>query len=156
LNDEHSSVRSSAADALGEIGDSATVTALIQALNDEHFYVRWRAANALGKIGNSTAVTGLIQALNDEHSSVRSSAADALGEIASPEKLPELTDLLSTTTKTYLLDTISKIQNRCKFYNYTLTQPPRPHPTPISISMTYILHLDAFPQRITSKHFARK
>ncbi len=149
-------MRSSAADALGEIGDSATVTALIQALNDEHFYVRWRAANALGKIGNSTAVTGLIQALNDEHSSVRSSAADALGEIASPEKLPELTDLLSTTTKTYLLDTISKIQNRCKFYNYTLTQPPRPHPTPISISMTYILHLDAFPQRITSKHFARK
>ncbi|NMF65628.1 HEAT repeat domain-containing protein [Brasilonema octagenarum] len=141
LKDEDSHVRRSAANALGNIGDFRAVTPLIQALNDEYFHVLRSAANALGNIGNSTAVTGLIQALNDEHSSVRSSAADALGEIASPEKLPELTHLLSTTTKTYLLDTISKIQNRCKFYNYTLTQPPRPHPTPISISMTYILHL---------------
>ncbi|NMG22116.1 HEAT repeat domain-containing protein [Brasilonema bromeliae] len=134
-------MRRRAAQALEKIGDSTAVTGLIQALNDEDSDVRRRVVGALVKIGDSTAVTGLIQALNDEDSDVRRSAAQALRNITSPEKLPELTHFLLTTTETHLLNIISNIQDRCKFYNYTLTQPPRPQPTPTSISMTYILHL---------------
>lgn len=53
LNDENSFVRSSAAGALGDIGNSQAVDALILALNDENSDVRKSAASALGNIGNS-------------------------------------------------------------------------------------------------------
>ncbi len=143
LNDEDSDVRRSAAEALGKIGSSEAVEVLKLALNDENYNVRRSAAEALGKIGSSEAVEVLKLALNDEDSYVRRSAAKALGKIADPQLMPELNDILRTNTKISLLDTIAAIQERCKFYNYTLTQPPLSSATPKSICMTTynILHL---------------
>ncbi|WP_256379388.1 HEAT repeat domain-containing protein [Brasilonema sennae] len=50
LEDEDYSVRSSAADALGEIKSSAAVPQLIKLLEHEDFLVRSNAADAIGEI----------------------------------------------------------------------------------------------------------
>ncbi|MBD1888832.1 HEAT repeat domain-containing protein [Coleofasciculus sp. FACHB-SPT9] len=157
LNDEDSDVRWRAADALGKIGSDAVIPELVKALNDEKYYVRKSAADALGKIGSDAAIPELVKALNYEDSSVRGSAAKALGKIASPELLPDLFRRLETDKETKLLDTISAIQERCKFYNYTLSKlssasslqcleiPPTPlkkgDVQSISIKLMHILHL---------------
>ncbi|SDW69166.1 HEAT repeat domain-containing protein [Nitrosomonas oligotropha] len=81
LKDGDSSVRMSAANALGKIGDKAAVNALIHSLKDENSAVRSRAASALGEIGDKAAVDSLIHSLKDEDSIARWTAAEALGEI---------------------------------------------------------------------------
>jgi hypothetical protein len=149
LNHEDYYVRRNAAEALRKIGNEAAVPALVQALNHEDYDVRSSAAYALGNIGNEAAVSALVQALNHEYSNVRRNAAEALGKIASSELLPYLSELLQTTGESYLVNTISAIQERCKYYNYTLRQPetplePQPNipPSPsISIPLMRILHL---------------
>jgi HEAT repeat protein/predicted MPP superfamily phosphohydrolase len=123
LKDEDSYVRSRAAEALGKIGSHAAVEELVNVLSDEDYDVRSGAAEALGKIGSDAAIAELVNALNDKKYDVRRRAAEALVKIASPELLPDLSLRLKTDKEPNLLDTISAIQNRCKFYNYTLTQP---------------------------------
>ncbi len=149
LNHENYTVHFCAAEALGKIGNEAAVSALIQALNHENYTVRSSAIEALGKIGNEAAVSALVQALNDEDDTVRWSAARALGTIASSELLPHLSELLQKTGKSNLFNALSAIQERCKYYNYTLTQPenlrtPQPiipsSPSPYP-SVMHILHL---------------
>ena len=98
---------------------------LVKALNHEKF-VRWRAADALRNINSDAAIPELVNALNHEPYYVRRSAAEELGKIASPELLPDLSERLKTDKETNLLNTIAAIQERCKFYNYTLTQPSSP------------------------------
>jgi HEAT repeat protein len=99
---------------------------LVKALNDKNFYVSGSAAKALGQIGSEAAISELVKAFNHEYSYIRRRAAEALGKIASPELLPGLYERLETDEQTDLLHTISAIQERCKFYNYTLTQPSSP------------------------------
>ena len=140
LNHADSNVYSSAAEALGNIGNEAAVPALVQALNHADSSVRWRAAEALENIGNEAAVSALVQALNHADSSVRWRAAEALENIASSKLLPDLFKLLQTTGENYLLNTISAIQERCKYYNYTLTQ-TAPLVQYSSVSVMHILHL---------------
>lgn len=53
LTDKDSSVRCSAAEALGKIGSENAVPSLIEALNDSDGNVRQKVAEALGKIGES-------------------------------------------------------------------------------------------------------
>ncbi|NMG10996.1 NACHT domain-containing protein, partial [Brasilonema sp. UFV-L1] len=69
LKDESSSVRSSAADALGKLGNSSdiVVQGLLALLKDESSSVRSSAADALGKLGNSSdfVVQGLLALLKD-------------------------------------------------------------------------------------------
>ncbi len=79
-----------ALEALGNIGNSQAVEALIAALKHEDWDVRWKAAVALGNIGNSQAVEALIAALKDEDEDVRRYAAVALGKIDSSETLAKL------------------------------------------------------------------
>jgi HEAT repeat protein/WD40 repeat protein len=74
-------VRSSAAEALGEIKAKRAVEPLILALNDEDSKVRKNSVEALGKIGDARVVEPLILALNDEDSKVRKNAVEALGKI---------------------------------------------------------------------------
>ena len=64
-------VRSSAAEALGEIGDARAVEPLCAALRDKDVDVREAAAEALGKIGDARAAVPLRSALGDEDSDVR-------------------------------------------------------------------------------------
>jgi HEAT repeat protein len=52
LKEVYSSVRRSAAKALGNTGNEAAVPALVQALNDEDYDVRSSGAEALGKIAS--------------------------------------------------------------------------------------------------------
>ena len=146
LQHEDSSVRSSAASALGKIKDSQVVKALIQALNDQDSSVRSSAASALGEIKDSQVVQALIQALNDQDSHVRGSAASALGQIGDSEILSRMWELRTGLHYTlYAMYAISEIQERCKFYNHEIFHsPPVEEETKteseISKSSTYIFH----------------
>jgi HEAT repeat protein len=80
LNDETVFIRSKAANALREIGNTRAVDPLIKILKDDYFYIRDEAVWALVNIGEA-AVEPLIQALNDGDWRVRWGAARALGEI---------------------------------------------------------------------------
>ncbi|MFK0731963.1 MAG: HEAT repeat domain-containing protein, partial [Gloeotrichia echinulata HAB0833] len=116
-------VRGRAADALGNIGNERAVDALINALEDADLYVRRRAANALVKIGNERAVDALINALQDADYEVRWRAAEALEKIAEAKNLAQIWELLlNGITDNHNI--ILNIQERCKFYNYDITQTP--------------------------------
>ncbi|RCJ38347.1 hypothetical protein A6770_13435 [Nostoc minutum NIES-26] len=120
LQDEDSVVRSIAAQALGKSGNTTAVEALIMALQDEDYVVRDSAAQALGKIANGAALEPLITALGDEDSNVRESVAEALGEIAGSEVLHNIWELQLKTPSWDKSEAISKIQERCKFYNHEI------------------------------------
>ncbi|MEH1849289.1 MAG: HEAT repeat domain-containing protein, partial [Nostoc sp.] len=120
LQDENSFVRWRAADALEKIGNEAAVSALIKALQDEDSSVRRSAADALGEIGNEAAVSALIKALQDEDFFVRWRAAEALGKIAGSEVLHYIWELQLKTPSGDKSNVISKIQERCKFYNHEI------------------------------------
>jgi HEAT repeat protein len=82
LEDEDSSVRITAAEALGKIGEADSVTrALIQALQDHDVTVREKAAEALGKVSGPYAVGALTKTLGDQHKQVRIVATEALATI---------------------------------------------------------------------------
>ncbi|MEP0801961.1 HEAT repeat domain-containing protein [Funiculus sociatus] len=149
LHDTNPKARETAIKVLGKLDTEAAIPYLRQALNDEDSHVRISASEALGKISDEAAVPALLQALNDEDSHVYWIAANALGKIASPALIPDFSLRLKTDKETYLLNTISAIQERCKFYNHTLTQPiltpePQLNIPPIqrfSIPLMHILHL---------------
>jgi HEAT repeat protein len=83
-------VRSDAARALGEVGDTRSVETLIRALEDRESSVRYYAAGALGKIGDARSVEPLIRALEDSGETFRSNAAEALGEIGDARSVEPL------------------------------------------------------------------
>lgn len=82
LNDESSTVRQGAIDALGQLQDSQAVPALINMLNDGERAVREGAIEALGQIGDQQALRPLMALLSsDEDWHVRYRACYALGDI---------------------------------------------------------------------------
>ncbi len=87
LRQENKEVGSSAAQALGSMGEVA-ILKLIPLLDDKDTRVRWRAAYTLGRIGKSAkiAIPKLMLMLNDRDENVRSSAAYALGSMGDPAK----------------------------------------------------------------------
>ncbi|WP_155752998.1 HEAT repeat domain-containing protein [Scytonema sp. UIC 10036] len=86
LQDRESFYRTSAANALAQLGSKAKVaiSALIDALKEEDEEVRSFAAHALQKIGldAKVAIPTLISALKDQDENVRASVAYALDFIA--------------------------------------------------------------------------
>ena len=66
LGDKDSSIRRSAAEALGLMADERVVDSLIPVLKDKNRFVRQEAILALGKIGGLRSVEHLTQALNTE------------------------------------------------------------------------------------------
>jgi HEAT repeat protein len=74
-------VRYRAAEALGGIRDSRSVTALIHALCDGRDHVRYMAAKGLGKLGETRARRPLTAALSDENPFVRRAAEEALAAL---------------------------------------------------------------------------
>ncbi|KAB8317666.1 NACHT domain-containing protein [Tolypothrix campylonemoides VB511288] len=147
-----SDVRSRAVSVLGQIKSETAVSQLIKLLEDEDSYVRSSAASALEKIKSETAVTQLIKLLEDQKSNMRSSAADALvqikseaapqlikllededfyvryraadilGKIGEPSILPDIKKFLLKGKHLNLLNTISSIQERARYYDPTLIQ----------------------------------
>lgn len=97
LTRDYSPVQSSAAYALGEIGDERAVEVLIKQMKDGGSdSIRSNAAIALGKIGKETAVPDLIQRLRDNRAVVRSSAALSLGKIGSETAIEPLIEVLNS------------------------------------------------------------
>ncbi|MBK8905420.1 MAG: HEAT repeat domain-containing protein [Anaerolineaceae bacterium] len=94
LRDSDWHVRSSAAEALGEVGDATVTSALVTTLGDSDKFVRSSAAEALGKIRDVAAVSPLITALGDSDSHVRSSSAESLGQIGDVAAVPTLVTAL--------------------------------------------------------------
>ena len=79
LKDKHPRVRSSAAHALGRIGNPTAVEPLTVALKDTAPQaVRINVLHALGKFGRSAAAAALTSALADPAASVRRCAITAL------------------------------------------------------------------------------
>ena len=76
-------VRTSAAEALGQIGDARAFEPLIAALKDQNAFVRTSAAKALRQIG-ARAVEPLVAALADTNEPIRQASAEALAKIGGP------------------------------------------------------------------------
>jgi HEAT repeat protein len=89
-------VKTTAAWALGTIGDSKSAAALGAAMGDRSARVRSRAAWALGQIEPDEAPRGLVAALGDSSDKVRLTTAWALGQIEDPATLSALSQALTT------------------------------------------------------------
>ena len=95
---QHHRLREEAAQALGQLGDSRAIPALINALEWKYdSYLHSCAAEALGEIGDPVAVPGLIVALTDGHARVKGHAAQALGRIGDPRAIRPLVSVLHWT-----------------------------------------------------------
>ena len=87
-------VREEAARALGRIGLTEAVTALVRALRDPQSSIRPEAARALGQIGDPRAVPALIEGLASASTEVQDACAHALGAIGGREPVRHLRRLL--------------------------------------------------------------
>jgi len=90
LNSYEEFVRGQAAAALGDLGDSSAVPALIDALQDESKEVRGHCVVSLMTLKDKKAVTPLTKLLTDDDSEVRGLAAAALGEIGNRKAIKPL------------------------------------------------------------------
>jgi len=97
LTRDYPPVQSSAAFALGEIGDERAVEILLQQMKDgETDSIRSNAAIALGKIGKEETVPSLTSRLRDNKAGVRSSAALSLGKIGNETAVGPLIEVLNS------------------------------------------------------------
>jgi len=92
--DSKPEVRLSVIQALGSIGDPASVPAISKTLREDP-KVQREAVKALVKIGGKPAIEALVEALNQEET--RLAAVQGLGEIADPEAKPSLLALYRKT-----------------------------------------------------------
>ena len=81
LDDPEASVRQTAADALGKIGDQSAESVLVRALHDAEPAVREAAARGLSRLSSLSPETAavLVLLLQDSHVAVQRTAAQALG-----------------------------------------------------------------------------
>ena len=75
--------------------------ALIIALGDESGDVRREAAESLLKLNDSRAVAPLAKALRDKDGTVRKTAIQALGIMKAQEAVPDLIDIVDSTSSSY-------------------------------------------------------
>jgi HEAT repeat protein len=89
LADRESSIRQTAAEALGKIGDQQAEPFLIQTLRDPDPVVREAAARGIGRLSSVRAGAGteLMALLHDPDRSVRGAAAQALGAVEGTSSL---------------------------------------------------------------------
>jgi len=85
LRHRNAAVRRSAARALGELGNAASVLPLRRALKDSDPYVRQQAIEALRKIGNEEAVEVLAEAAFSRQADIAALSAQALANLETPQ-----------------------------------------------------------------------
>lgn len=95
LSSDIPELRMAAANALGNLGETNAIPALIQALDDENPAVRTRVCAALGTLEHPRAVEPLIEQLDDSRGRVRLAAANALATIGNDRALSALLAMLS-------------------------------------------------------------
>lgn len=81
--------------ALGMLGDSAAVPALLAALQGRDGRLHAVAAEALGQLGDPAATPALLAALSSQDTEIRTRAARALASIGDESSLPEILRLLA-------------------------------------------------------------
>ena len=86
-------VRMGAAHALGEIGDTAAVAFLMEALDDTSYSVINAAMVGLGRLRAARAYDRLVELTGSDNRHVRKHAAMALGELGNPAARPVLRKL---------------------------------------------------------------
>lgn len=99
LDDPDASIRTTAAEALGKIGDQKAEPYLLLALDDADAGVRKAASRSVGQLPaiGGGAGTKLVALLRDPDISVRRAAAQALGAVeGTPELASSLTSLLTS------------------------------------------------------------
>jgi HEAT repeat protein len=101
LKDKNSSVRETAARALGKTGNPRSVELLISAIEGVVWFERETPTETLKAISDHQAVEPLIHALTDADSHVRGAAARALGEIGDPRALQPLIRVMQTPEEEY-------------------------------------------------------
>jgi HEAT repeat protein len=79
--------------ALGRLGDSSAVPALIASLDDPDPMVRAASIAAIGTIKDRDAVIPLINRLNDKEISIRIGAAEVLGKLGDKRAVGPLTKI---------------------------------------------------------------
>jgi len=94
LSSEVPELRMAAASALGKLGETSAVPALVDALTDENPNVRIRACAALAQLDHPKAVPALIERLSDPNGEVRMEAAVTLASIGTDQALAALLDML--------------------------------------------------------------
>jgi HEAT repeat protein/3',5'-cyclic AMP phosphodiesterase CpdA len=137
LNSENLFVRDIAAKALAEINNESLTEADITDFYDEMDWNRNKAVYKLAARDDESAMTSILEIVRDGPAHLIDAAINVLGEIGNPELLSVLYNLLLETAKDYISYPISQIQERCKFYNYTLTQPI----LTVATRLMHILHL---------------
>jgi HEAT repeat protein len=82
LKDEDKWIRYTAADALGNIGDSDCVDHLIGLLSDQDQDVRFATADALGRLGDPKAFNALNETCRKDNGYVKVAAEEALVKLS--------------------------------------------------------------------------
>jgi HEAT repeat protein len=113
---------------LGGIQSKSVVPILVDFLsNHQDSEIRSGAAISIARIADVSTAPMLIAASNDTDGDVASSSIYALGKVGESENLSFLSNFLSDSIDERLIDAslkaISEIQNRCKFYNFSLIIP---------------------------------
>jgi HEAT repeat protein len=117
---------SSAADLLGQFPAEAVLPGLLNILREQAPNMNWNVLHALGELQSDAAIPALLEALEDSESSYSWEymiATGALQRLGNPCVLSSLDKLVLEEDRPDLLPTITAIQNRCQFYNYTLAYP---------------------------------
>lgn len=117
LKDEYWPARIAAADALGNLGDCATVLPLCEAMDDDDEDLAMAAINALGKIADEKAIPGLISTLSRESWGLKYHAIRILGEMRVNRAFADLIKLLDEDTlelKTQIIASLARLSHpRC-------------------------------------------
>ncbi|HEX2948392.1 MAG TPA: HEAT repeat domain-containing protein [Armatimonadota bacterium] len=92
-------IRGTAVSALGSVGGTQAVDAIIAALNDDAVVVRITATKALGDVVDIRAVDALLVSLRDRVKSVRAAAVKVLGTIGGEQVVSALLVALHDTSK---------------------------------------------------------
>jgi HEAT repeat protein/3',5'-cyclic AMP phosphodiesterase CpdA len=127
LLDRHESVNF-VIHSLGGIQSKSVAPILVDFLsNHQDSGIRSGAAISIARIADESTAPMLISASNDIDCNVASSSIYALGKVGKIENLSFLSNFLLDSIDEKLIDAsltaISEIQNRCKFYDFSLTLP---------------------------------
>lgn len=98
--DPDSTVRQTAAIALGYIADRATLPSLIKGIKDKHEGTRFASINSLGILRDVSAAEALVQELKNPDARMRTSSAYALGNIQDKKAIPYLIEALKICRST--------------------------------------------------------